>query len=60
MQNKNRLPIIAVMLMLAIGNFSRLTGNENIRPIQYASLLAIGALVALLIQGVINKVRERS
>ena len=46
---KRRRIIIAVMLMLSIGNLTRLTGNENIRPIQFISIFAIGALSALLI-----------
>jgi hypothetical protein len=60
MQNKNRLPIIAFMLVLAIGNFSRLKGNENIRPIQYISLLAIGGLITVLIGGVVKKFKDKA
>ncbi len=59
MNTNRRLPLIAVMLMLSILNFSRLTGNENIRTIQYISLMAIGALSALLIQQVVAKVRGK-
>ena len=48
MEKKRRI-IIAVLLMLTIVNFTRLTGNENIRAIQFISIFAIGALSALLI-----------
>ena len=48
MEKKRRI-IIAVLLMLTISNFTRLTGNENIRAIQFISIFAIGALSALLI-----------
>lgn len=48
MEKKRRI-IIAVLLMLSIGNLARLTGNENIRPIQFISIFVIGALSALLI-----------
>ena len=41
--------IIAVLLLLSVGNFSRLTNNDNIRPIQFISIFVIGALTALLI-----------
>jgi len=40
---------IAVILMLSIGNFTRLTGNENIRAIQFLSIFIIGVLSGLLI-----------
>ena len=46
---KKRKIIIAVILLLSIGNFIRLTNNENIRPIQFISIFVIGALTALLI-----------
>ena len=57
---KNRkLILVAVMLMLSIGNYFRIIGNENVRAVQFFSIAAIGALVAMLIQGVIEKVREK-
>ena len=57
---KNRkLILVAVMLMLSIGNYFRIVGNENVRAVQFFSIAAIGALVAMLIQGVIEKVREK-
>ena len=46
---KKRKIIIAVLLMITIGNFVRLKGNENIRTIQFLSIFVIGALSALLI-----------
>ena len=48
MEKKRRI-IIAVLLMLTIVNFTRLTGNENIRAIQFISIFVIGALSSLLI-----------
>lgn len=46
---KKRKIIIAVLLIITIGNFVRLKGNENIRTIQFLSIFVIGALSALLI-----------
>lgn len=46
---KRRRIIIAVLLILTILNFTRLTGNENIRVVQFISIFVIGALSALLI-----------
>ncbi len=48
MEKKRRI-IIAVLLMLSIGNLTRLKGIENIRPIEFVSIFVIGALSALLI-----------
>ncbi len=48
MEKKRRI-IIAVLLMLTIVNFTKLTGNENIRAIQFVSIFAIGASSGLLI-----------
>jgi hypothetical protein len=41
---------IAILLILSIGNYSRLSGSENIRAVQFLTIFAIGALSALLLQ----------
>jgi hypothetical protein len=46
---KKRKVILAILLMIAIGNYSRLAGSENIRTIQFLSIFVMGALSALLI-----------
>ncbi len=46
---KKRKVILAVLLIIAIGNYSRLSGSENIRTIQFLSIFVMGALSALLI-----------
>ncbi len=48
MEKKRRI-IIAVMLMVTIGNYTRLHGNENVRLIQFVLIFLIGGLTALLI-----------
>ena len=58
MKNK-RLVILAVLLMLSIGNFTRIVGNENIRTIQFLSIFVIGALTSLLIREVAEKIKSR-
>ena len=59
MQKKKRV-WIAVLLMLSIGNYTRLKGNENIRAIQFLSIFILGALSALLIAELITlfKIRQ--
>ena len=56
---KRRKIIIAVLLMLSIGNFIRLTGNENIRAIQFLSIFIIGALSSLLINEFVSLLRAK-
>jgi hypothetical protein len=46
---KRRRVIIAVLLMISIGNYTRIVGTENIRLIQFISIFVIGALSALLL-----------
>jgi len=48
MEKKRRITM-AILLLLSIGNYSTLTNNENIRPIQFISIFIIGALTALLV-----------
>ena len=48
MEKKRRI-IIAVLLMISIGNYTRLLSNDNISLIQFISTVAIGALSGLLI-----------
>jgi hypothetical protein len=48
MKNRRRI-LIAVLLMISIGNYFRIAGNENIRTIQFLSIFAIGALSGLLL-----------
>lgn len=48
MERKRRI-IIDVLLLLSIRNYSRHTGNDNIRLIQFISIFVIDALTGLLI-----------
>ena len=48
MEKKRRI-LIAALLLLAIVFFTRLSGNENIRLIQFIWIFLIGALTALLV-----------
>ena len=58
MENRRRI-LIAVLLLISIGNYSRLTGNENIRTIQFISIFAIGALSGLLLNEFVRLFRAK-
>ena len=51
---KKRRVIIAVLLMISVVNYSRLAGNDNIRPIQFVSIFVIGVLSGLLINELVT------
>lgn len=53
MEKKKR-NILAVMLVLSVGNYTRLTHNDNIRAIQFLSIFVIGALTALLVNEIVT------
>lgn len=55
---RKRRIVIAVMLMISIGNYARLI-NNNIRPIQFLSIFVIGALSALLIRSIADEYRNK-
>lgn len=59
MDARKRRIVIAVMLMLSIGNYFRIVGNENIRTIQFLSIFAIGALSALLIRSIAEEFKNK-
>jgi hypothetical protein len=46
--------------MLAIGNYFRISGNENIRTIQFLSIFAIGMLSGVIIRELIAKLKGNS
>ncbi len=58
MENRRKI-LIAVLLLISIVNYSRITGSENIRTIQFLSIFAIGALSALLLNEFIRLFRAK-
>jgi len=56
---KKRRVILAVLLLLSIGNFGRLTDNDNIRPIQFISIFVIGVFTALLINEFVRLIKAK-
>ncbi|ULQ54669.1 hypothetical protein [Flavihumibacter fluvii] len=57
---KNRKILLAVLLILSIGNYTRIIGNENVRTVQFLSIFAIGALSALLIRELATQFKTRN
>ncbi|WP_310556183.1 hypothetical protein [Flavobacterium sp.] len=59
MEKRKRI-LLAVLLIISIGNYSRIIGNENIRTVQFLSIFAIGALSALLIKEMVTMFKNRN
>ena len=59
MKQNKPLALIAVLLVISIVNYSRLSGNENIRTVQFLSILAISMLTGILLRGIIGKFKGR-
>lgn len=60
MKQKKPLVFTAIILMIAIGNYFRISGNENIRTIQFLSIFVIGILTGILIREVMISIREKN
>lgn len=56
---RNKRALIAILLMLSIGNFTRLYESGKIRTVEFLSIFAIGALSALLVRELAKLFRER-
>lgn len=54
MENRKRRILLAVLLLISLGNYFRIVGNENVRSVQFLSIFAIGAITALLLKELKN------
>jgi hypothetical protein len=59
MNSKKRTAVIAIMLILAIGNYSRIIDQGTIRTVEFLSIFVIGALTSLLIREVATIIKEK-
>ncbi len=59
MKNKRGI-LLAVLLSLSIGNYSRMVGNENIRTVQFFSIFAIGSITALLVREIAIMIKNKN
>jgi hypothetical protein len=59
MNNKRRTIILAIMLILSIGNYSRIIDHGSIRTVEFLSIFVIGALTALLIREVATIIKRK-
>lgn len=58
-QNRRRRILLAILLILSIGNYTRIVGTDNIRTVEFLSIAAIGAITALLIKEVVSAFKNK-
>ena len=59
MDSKKRTAVIAIMLIIAIGNYSRIIDHGTIRTVEFLSIFIIGALTSLLIREVATIIKGK-
>jgi hypothetical protein len=57
MKQNRSLIVTTILFTLAVFNFFRIKGNNEIRPIQFLSIFVIGMLSVILIKGIAEKIR---
>lgn len=59
MNAKRRRIVIVILLVISIGNYSRIPGTENIRNIEFLSIFTIGILSGLLLREIAQMVKNK-
>jgi len=59
MNSKRRTIVLAIMLLISIGNYSRTIDNGTIRTVEFLSIFVIGALSSLLIREVATIIKGK-
>lgn len=59
MDAKKKAAVLALMLVIAIGNYSRITNPGNIRTVEFLSIFAIGVLTAALVRTIATIIKKK-
>lgn len=59
MNHTKRGLIAAVLLMIAVGNYTRTEGAENVRAVVFVQIFVIGALTAVLIREILSRFKSK-
>jgi hypothetical protein len=59
MDKKRRRSVLALLLVLSIGNYFRIRGQESISAVQFISVFVIGALAGILVSDLVALFRTR-
>ena len=59
MEKRKRQILLAVLLLLSVVNYSRISSNSTIRTVEFISVLAIGILTGLLLRELFESVAKK-
>jgi len=59
MDSKKRTILIAIMLIISIGNYSRIIDQGNIKTVEFLSIFVIGALSSLLFREIVLIIKSK-
>jgi hypothetical protein len=57
MEKRKRI-FVAVLLVLSIANYARLSPTESFRPVEFLSVLVMGALAGILLVDIMRMIRK--
>jgi hypothetical protein len=59
MKSNKKLIILAILLILTIGNYNRISSSDNVLTVGFLSIFAIGAISSLFLREVIVVIKNR-
>lgn len=59
MNHTKRGLISAVLLILCVGNYTRMHGDENVRTVVFLQIFAMGALAAIMIREILSRFKNK-
>jgi hypothetical protein len=59
MEKRKRRILLAVLLLLSVVNYSRISANSTFRTVEFISVLAIGILTGLLLRELFESVAKK-
>jgi len=57
---KRAISVVAVLLIISIGNYFRIISDGSVRTVEFISIFAIGALSGILLTQIITAVRDKN
>lgn len=59
MKSRKKLIILALLFIVAIGNYNRISGENSVRTVEFLSIFALGAITALFLREIIAAIKNR-
>ncbi|MBY0488069.1 MAG: hypothetical protein K2P85_12915 [Flavobacteriaceae bacterium] len=59
MKTRKKLIILALLFIIAIGNYNRIAGVENVRAVAFLSIFALGAISSIFLREIIAAIKNR-